>query len=68
MLVVGQETGQFADILIKVADTYDNEVKVTTDRLLSILVPVMILVLSAVIATIVISILLAILSVNDLFA
>ncbi|MFT7389342.1 MAG: general secretion pathway protein F [Candidatus Endobugula sp.] len=67
MLIVGQETGHLESILLKIADTYDKEVKVTTDRLLSILVPVMILVLSVVIATIVISILLAILSVNDLF-
>lgn len=67
MLVVGQETGQLANMLIKIADIYDNEVQVTTDRLLGILVPVLILALSALIAVIVISILLAILSVNDLF-
>ncbi len=67
MLVVGEETGQVDTILLKVADTYDKEVQVTTDRLLNILVPVMILALSTIIATIVISILLAILSVNDLF-
>lgn len=67
MLVVGEETGELGEILIRVADTYDKEVKVTLDRLLEILVPVMILTLSMLIATIVISILMAILSVNDLF-
>ena len=67
MLIVGQETGQVGSILLNIADTYDIEVKTTTDRLLNLLVPVLILLLSLVVATIVISILLAILSVNDLF-
>ncbi|SFR59962.1 general secretion pathway protein F [Marinobacter gudaonensis] len=67
MLVVGEETGQISDILIRISDTYDKEVKVTMDRLLSLLVPLLILVLSALIGTIIVSILLAILSVNDLF-
>lgn len=67
MLVVGEETGEMSSMLLKIADTYDKEVKVTMERLLNLLVPMMILLLSALIATIVISILLAILSVNDLF-
>ncbi|MGK0410354.1 MAG: general secretion pathway protein F [Shewanella psychromarinicola] len=67
MLTVGEETGEISQMLAKIADNYDKEVKTTMDRLLSLLVPVMILLLSAIIATIVISILLAILSVNNLF-
>jgi general secretion pathway protein F len=67
MLIVGEETGQVDSILLKIANTYDKEVKVSIDRLLSLLVPIMILILSTVIAVIVISILLAILSVNEFF-
>ena len=68
MLFVGQETGKLGQVLIKMADNYDREIQITINRLLSILVPLLILVMSAIIAIIVISILLAILSVNDLFS
>ena len=66
MVSVGEETGQLDGMLMKVADTYDNEVRNTIDRLLSIFTPVITLFLAVLIGTIVLSVLLAILSVNDL--
>jgi general secretion pathway protein F len=66
MVSVGEETGQLDSMLMKVADTYDTEVRNTIDRLMSLFTPVAIIVLAGVIGTIVSSVLLAILSVNDL--
>ena len=66
MVSVGEETGQLDGMLMKVADTYDNEVRNTIDRLLSVFTPVITLFLAVLIGTIVMSVLLAILSVNDL--
>ena len=66
MISVGEETGQLDGMLMKVADTYDTEVRNTIDRLLSVFTPVVTLLLAVLIGTIVLSVLLAILSVNDL--
>ena len=40
MVSVGEETGQLDSMLLKVADTYDKEVRNTIDRLLGIFTPV----------------------------
>lgn len=66
MISVGEETGQLDVMLMKVADTYDIEVRNTIDRLLAIFTPLVTLLLAVLIGTIVLSILVAILSVNDL--
>ncbi len=66
MVNVGEETGKLDEMLLKVADTYDREVKVTIDRLMSMLVPVMTLGLALLIGVIVMSVLMAILSINEL--
>ena len=66
MISVGEETGQLDNMLMKVSDTYDTEVRNTIDRLLAIFTPVVTLFLAVLIGTIVLSVLLAILSINDL--
>jgi general secretion pathway protein F len=66
MVNVGEETGKLDDMLLKVADTYDREVRITIDRLMALLVPVLTLGLAFLIGTIVMSVLMAILSVNEL--
>ncbi|MEE4173244.1 MAG: type II secretion system inner membrane protein GspF [Xanthomonadales bacterium] len=66
MVSVGEETGQLDTMLLKVADTYDREVRNTIDRLLSVFTPVVTLLMAVMIGTIVMSVLLAIISVNDL--
>ncbi len=66
MISVGEETGRLDDMLLKVADTYDREVRNTIDRLLSVFTPVVTLLLAVMIGTIVLSVLLAILSINEL--
>ena len=47
MLQVGEETGQIDQVLVKVADFYEEEVEVTMDGLASIIEPIMIVVLGA---------------------
>ncbi|MGY6555620.1 MAG: type II secretion system F family protein [Wenzhouxiangella sp.] len=66
MVNVGEETGKLDEMLLKVADTYDREVKVTIDRLMALLVPVLTLGLALLIGVIVMSVLMAILSINEL--
>jgi general secretion pathway protein F len=66
MISVGEETGQLDQMLLKVSDTYDKEVRNTIDRLLAVFTPVVTLFLAVLIGTIVMSVLLAILGINDL--
>jgi general secretion pathway protein F len=66
MISVGEETGQLDGMLLKVADTFDRDVRNTIDRLLSVFTPVVTLLLAIMIGTIVLSVLLAILSINEL--
>ncbi|MGV6852284.1 MAG: type II secretion system F family protein [bacterium] len=66
MIAVGEETGKLGEMLNRVADTYDKEVKRTVERLLAILVPALTLTMALMIGTIVISIIVAILAINDL--
>ena len=66
MAKVGEETGKLEEMLIKVADTYDERVRRTVKRLTSLLEPVLILTLGAIVGFIVLSMLLAIFSINEL--
>ena len=63
---VGEETGKLEDMLLKVADIYDQEVSRAIERMLALLVPLLTIVLGLVIAGIIGSILVAILSVYQL--
>jgi general secretion pathway protein F len=66
MILVGEETGRLDDMLMQVADTYDDEVEVAIRRTLALLQPVMIVVMAAIIGIIIIAILSAMLSVYDI--
>lgn len=68
MITVGEETGQLDEMLLKVAEVYDQEVRTTVDRLMALLVPVLTIALAGFIAIIVVSMVMAILSANELFA
>ncbi|WP_409301958.1 type II secretion system F family protein [Peribacillus sp. SCS-155] len=56
MISIGEETGSLDSMLGKVADFYEKEVENSTDRLKSLIEPMMIVVLAALVGTIVISI------------
>ena len=66
MIKIGEETGNLENMLIKIADIYDEQLKNTIQRMLALLEPVLIISLGLIIGGIIVSILLAILSVNDL--
>jgi len=55
MVDVGEETGELDTMLYKCADTYDDEVQVITDSLMSLLEPIMIVFLGGAVGFIVIS-------------
>ena len=55
MIDVGEETGELDTLLYKVADTFDEEVTVITESLMSMLEPLLILFLGGAVGFIVIS-------------
>jgi len=66
MINVGEETGKLDEMLLRVANTYDREVRTTVDRLMALLVPVLTLLMACLIGFIVMSILLPMLSLNEM--
>lgn len=62
MIDVGEETGELDTLLYKVADTYDSEVKVLTDSIMTLLEPFLIIGLGGAVAFIVISLFLPLVS------
>ncbi|MBE4908153.1 type II secretion system F family protein [Bacillus luteolus] len=57
MIAIGEETGSLDEMLGKVADFYEAEVESSTDRLKSLIEPLMIVLLAGIVGTIVTSIL-----------
>jgi len=55
MVEVGEETGALPDMLIRIADTFDDEVDNAVSGLTSIIEPVMIIFLAVIVGTIVIA-------------
>ncbi len=66
MVGVGEETGHLDEMLEKLAEMYDRELKVTIKALTSLFEPLVILFMGLVIGAIVVSMLMAIFSVNEL--
>jgi type IV pilus assembly protein PilC len=55
MVEVGEETGQLPEMLLKIADVYDDEVDNSVSALTSLLEPIMIVVLAVIVAVIVLA-------------
>lgn len=55
MVDVGEETGQLPDMLLKIADVYDDEVDNAVDAMTSMIEPIMIVFLAVIVGTIVIA-------------
>lgn len=66
MASVGEEAGRLEEMLLKVADVYDQHVKTSVKKLLSLVEPTLILVLAVVVGFIVVAMLLAVFSLSDL--
>lgn len=63
MISVGEESGELDTMLMKVADTFDVEVKNTLDRLLAALVPATTIVMTVIVAMIMLAIVLPIMNI-----
>jgi type IV pilus assembly protein PilC len=63
MIDVGEETGQLPEMLLKVADVYDDEVDNSVAALTSMLEPIMIVFLAVVVGTIVIALFMPLISI-----
>jgi len=55
MVAVGEETGRLPEMLVKIADIYDNEVDSAVDGMTSIIEPILIIFLAVIVGTIVIA-------------
>jgi type II secretory pathway component PulF len=65
MVRVGEETGRLEEMLLKVADSFEADVRTTVRRLVGLLEPVIILIMAGFIAFIVVSMALTIFSINE---
>jgi len=65
MAVVGEETGRLEEMLLKVAETYEQRVKTAVKRLIALFEPLMILLLGGIVAFIVLAMLLAVFSISE---
>jgi general secretion pathway protein F len=66
MVTVGEETGKLDEMLLKIAERFEIEVRNTIKRMLSLLEPALILFMAVVVGFIVIAMLLAIFSMSEL--
>ncbi|OGP13212.1 MAG: hypothetical protein A2054_05270 [Deltaproteobacteria bacterium GWA2_55_10] len=66
MISVGEETGRLGEMLLKLSDNYDREIKTSIKRALSTLEPAIILVMALIVGFIVVSVLLAVTSLNEI--
>lgn len=65
MIAVGEQSGQLDEMLDQVASAYDEEVEVQTQKVTSLLEPLIIVAMAAVVGFIVISVMLPILKISD---
>src|SRR3989440_2240947 len=65
MVRVGEETGRMEEMLLKVADTFETDVRIEMKRTLGLLEPTIILLMGVLVAFIVVAMLMAIFSINE---
>lgn len=66
MVRVGEETGRLEEMLLKVADTFETDVRTELKRVIGLLEPAIILAMGVLVGFIVVAMLLAIFSINEL--
>jgi len=66
MIAVGEETGALDDMLEKIADFYDQEVEATTEQLMALIEPIMIVVLGGVVGGMIVALYLPIFNIFEL--
>lgn len=68
MIAVGEKTGALEQMLTKISDFYDSEVKATVDSLTSLIEPILILMMGLVVGSIVVALFMPILQLSSLVA
>jgi general secretion pathway protein F len=66
MVNVGEQSGELEQMLDRIATSYDEEIDIATERLTSVLEPIMIVVLAVIVGYIVVSIVLPILQIGQI--
>jgi general secretion pathway protein F len=66
MVRVGEETGRLEEMLLKVAETFEGDVRIELRRVIGLLEPIIILGMGVLVAFIVVAMLLAIFSINEM--
>ena len=66
MIAVGEQTGELETVLDRLAEAYENEVEIATERMTAVIEPVLILIMAALVAFIVIAIVLPMLQLGNL--
>ena len=66
MVAVGEQSGELEQMLDRIADAYDEEIEVVTERVTTVLEPIMIILLAGVVGFIVWAIVLPILNVGSI--
>jgi general secretion pathway protein F len=66
MISIGEKSGELEDMLLRVADTYDNEVQTSIEGLTSLVEPVIIVVMALVVFAIMLAVLLPIFELNTI--
>jgi general secretion pathway protein F len=66
MISVGEETGKLDEMLLRVSEHYDREVRAQIMQFTRMLEPILIVVMGLLVGTVVVSMLTAIFSINDL--
>ncbi len=66
MVRVGEETGRLEEMLLKVADSFETDVRSAVKRLISLLEPTVILAMGLLVGFIVVAMLMAIFSINEI--
>jgi general secretion pathway protein F len=65
MVRVGEETGRLEEMLLKTAETFENDVRIEMKRFIGLLEPAIILLMGVLVAFIVVAMLMAIFSINE---
>jgi type II secretory pathway component PulF len=66
MIAVGEQTGELETVLDRLAEAYENEVEIATERMTAVIEPVLILLMAVLVAFIVIAIVLPMLELGNL--
>ncbi|PCJ58499.1 MAG: hypothetical protein COA79_13370 [Planctomycetota bacterium] len=66
MMSVGEQSGQLEDMLEKISESYDQDIEITSSKIVSVIEPIMIVVMAVIVGLILVSVLLPIMEMSNL--